>query len=424
MEVPDEEDDMVYQQWLVKSTKKEATSDEPAQSSVTMTSLTRGWCKPFKVDWMLCTNFEGFLHAQSLFTATTNANKPKKTFEEMVPPDYHSFHDLFSKENFDELPERKPWDHAIELISNAKSTLDCKVYPLNRNEQGQLDKFLDENLKSGHICESKSSFTSPFFFMMIKNRYPLSLILELINKLQGAKYFMKLNICWGYNNVQIKEGDEEKAAFHTNHGLFKPTIMFFGLTNSPATFQWMMNNIFKYLISERKVMIYLDDILIFTKDLEEHRCIAEKCKFEVLEMEYLGVIISEGSVQMDPVKLAGIAVADSYQEEGASIVVHMLTQLTGNAKWTWGAVQNQAFQQLKEQMAEDVILAIPNKDGKFRVEADASNGAICAALSTTEHNYKIYDKELLAIMLALSEWQHYLMGATEDVKIWTDHQNL
>ncbi|SJL16483.1 uncharacterized protein ARMOST_20009 [Armillaria ostoyae] len=280
-------------------------------------------------------------HANDL-AATANADKPKQSFEEMVPPDYRSFHDLFSKENFDKLPERKPWDHAIELVPNAKSTLDCKVYPLNRDEQEQLDKFLDKNLESGCIKESKSPFTSPFFFvkkkdsalrhvqdyrklneMTIKNRYPLPLISELIDKLQGAKYFTKLDIRWGYNNVRIKEGDEHKAAFRTNRGLFEPTVMFFRLTNSPATFQWMMNDIFKDLISEGKVTIYLDNILIFTKDLDEHQCIvqrvlqrlqenklflkAKKCEFEVLETEYLRVIISEGQVCMDPVKLAGIA---------------------------------------------------------------------------------------------------------------------
>ncbi len=148
--------------------------------------------------------------------------------------------------------------------------------------------------------------------MTIKNRYPLPLISELIDKLHGAKYFTKLDVCWGYNNVRIREGDEEKAAFHTNRGLFKPTVMFFRLTNSPATFQWMMNDIFRDLIEERKVTIYLDDILIFSKNLDEHcqivKCIlqrlrknklflkAEKCEFEVLEMEYLRVIISEDLV--------------------------------------------------------------------------------------------------------------------------------
>ncbi len=203
------------------------------------------------------------VHHTNDLAAAAHADKPKKMFEEMVPEHYHSFRDLFSKENFDELPERKSWDHAIELVPNVKSTLDCKVYPLNRNEQEQLNKFLDENLESGRICPSKSPFASPFFFikkkdgtlrpvqdycklneMTIKNRYPLPLISELIDKLRSAKYFTKLDVRWGYNNVRIREGDEEKAAFRTNRGLFKPTVMFFRLTNSPATFQWMMNNIF------------------------------------------------------------------------------------------------------------------------------------------------------------------------------------
>ncbi len=432
-------------------------------------------------------------HANNL-AAATNAEKPKKSFAEMVPEHYHSFCDLFSKENFDELPERKPWDHAIELTPNAKLTLDCKVYPLNRNKQEQLDMFLDENLESGRIRPSKSPFTSPFFFikkkdgtlqpvqdyrklnkMMIKNRYPLPLILELINKLRGAKDFTKLDVRWGYNNVRIKEGDEEKAAFHTNQGLFKPTVMFFGLTNSPATFQWMMNDIFRDLIGEGKVTIYLDDILIFSKDLGEHRQIvkrvlqrlrenklflkAEKCKFEVLEIEYLGVIISENLICMEPVKITRIAkwptpmkkrelqsflgFTNFYRKfiKNYSKVVKALTTLTGLAPWKWGS-EDRAFAELKKRMAEDVILAIPNKTDPFMVKADASEGAIGAvlsqkqngkwhpvafmskSLSVTECNYEIYNKELLAIMLALDEWRHYLMGATIDVEIWTDHQNL
>ncbi|SJL08417.1 uncharacterized protein ARMOST_11780 [Armillaria ostoyae] len=144
--------------------------------------------------------------------------------------------------------------------------------------------------------------------MMIKNHYPLLLISELMDKLRSAKYFTKLDIRWGYNNVCIKKDDEWKAMFRTNHGLFKPTVMFFGLTNSPTMFQWMMNDIFKDLIATGKVTIYLDDILIFSKTLEEHwkitHCVlellrkhklflkAEKCKFEVLETKYLRVIIT------------------------------------------------------------------------------------------------------------------------------------
>ncbi len=217
--------------------------------------------------------------------------------------------------------------------------------------------------------------------MTIKNRYPLPFISELINKLWGAKYFTKLDVRWGYNNIRIKEGDEEKAAFRTNRSLFEPTVMFFGLTNSPAMFQWMMNDIFRDLIGEGKVTIYLDDILIFSKDLKEHRQIVkrvlqclwenklflkvEKCEFEVLETEYLSVIISENSIHMDPVKIAGIAewptptkkrelqsflsFTNFYRKfiKNYSKVVKALTALTGLTPWKWGSAQDQAFAELK-----------------------------------------------------------------------------
>jgi len=104
----------------------------------------------------------------------------------------------------------------------------------------------------------------------VKNKYPLPLISELVSQLCGAKYFTKLDVQWGFNNIRIKPGDEWKAAFRTNRGLFEPLVMFFRMTNSPATFQTMMNNIFRTLITEGIVVVYLDDILIFTETEEEH----------------------------------------------------------------------------------------------------------------------------------------------------------
>jgi len=266
--------------------------------------------------------------------------KGVKSFEEQVPSCYHDFANIFSKESFNSLPECCPWDHAIELTPG-DHTIDCKVYNLSMEEQRELDSFLEENLQSGHIHPSKSPFASAFFFVKkkdrrlrpvqdyhqlnvitLKNRYPLPLISELINKLKGAKYFTKLDVCWGYNNVRIKEGDEWKAAFHTNQGLFEPLIMFFGLTNSPATFQNMMNDVFRDLIFAGKMLIYLDDILIFTKTLEEHHQIVhqvlftlrrhklylkpEKCDFMQTGIKYLSLIISQNQVCMDPVKTCGI----------------------------------------------------------------------------------------------------------------------
>ena len=140
--------------------------------------------------------------------------------------------------------------------------MNCKICALTLEEQKALDDFLEENLRTGRIRPSISPMASPFFFVKkkdgklrpvqdyrklneftVKNRYPLPLIQELIDKLKGAKIFTKMDIRWGYNNVRMKEGDEWKAAFRTNRGLFEPTVTFFGLTNSPATFQGMMNQI-------------------------------------------------------------------------------------------------------------------------------------------------------------------------------------
>jgi hypothetical protein len=159
--------------------------------------------------------------------------------------------------------------------------------------------------------------------MTIKNKYPLPLISELINTLQNARYFTKLDVCWGYNNVRIKEGDEFKAAFRTNRGLFEPLVMFFGLTNSPATFQTMMNDIFHIEISKGHLLIYLDDILIFDTELDKHHenvrqvmgklqenqlfLKPEKCEFDQSEIEYLGVIVGNNNIRMDPVKIQGVA---------------------------------------------------------------------------------------------------------------------
>ena len=138
---------------------------------------------------------------------------------------------------FDQLPPRQPWDHAIELIPNAKMT-DCKIYPLNPTEQKQLDGFLKEQLETRRIKPSKSPMASPFFFVKKKdgklqpvqdyrklNQYPLPLISELIDQLTGAKYFSKMDVRWGYNNIRIKDGDTWKAAFRTNRGLFEPLVV-------------------------------------------------------------------------------------------------------------------------------------------------------------------------------------------------------
>ena len=156
----------------------------------------------------------------------------------------------------------------------------------------------------------------------VKNKYSFLLISELVSQLHGAKYFTKLDICWGFNNVCIKPRDEWKAAFCTNRSLFEPLVIVFRMTNSPATFQTIMNKVFQTVIAEGIIIVYLDNILIFTKTEEEHEqtvwrvleilvkhklfLCPEKCEFHWRQIEYLRLVISENKVVMDPVKVARV----------------------------------------------------------------------------------------------------------------------
>jgi hypothetical protein len=150
---------------------------------------------------------------------------------------------------------------------------------------------------------------------MVKNNYPLPLISQLVDKLKGSKWFTKIDLHWGNNNVHIKEGDEWKAAFFCHQGSFEPIVMYFGLCNSPATFQTMMNEIFSDMADI--MVIYIDDLMIYTKTdniqeherlvkkvlkrLEQHDLLAkpEKCTFGVKEVEFLGKIVSREGIKMD-----------------------------------------------------------------------------------------------------------------------------
>jgi hypothetical protein len=238
----------------------------------------------------------------------------------------------------------------------------------------------------------------------------------------------------------------------------------------------MMNDLFRDLITEGHVRVYIDDILIFTKDLTSHRAIVtrvlqiladnnlflkpEKCDWEQSQVEYLGLIVSEGEVHMDPLKVAAVKdwpVPKSKVEVQSFLgfvnfyrrficnfgnIARPLNYLTGKADWTWGPSQQTAFEQLHDQVVATLMLAIPQEGGRFKIETDASDfakgavlyqwqkdtwkivGFMSEAMTAAERNYEIYDKELLAVVTALKKWRKQLLGAREDFEIWTDHKNL
>jgi len=332
----------------------------------------------------------------------------------------------------------------------------------------------------------------------IKNKYPLPLIPQLVDRLRGCSLYTKFDIRWGYNNVCIKEGDEWKAAFMTNEGLFEPTVMFFGLTNSPATFQTMMNSVFAPEIAEQWLTIYMDNMAIHTaklpdetdeQHLQQHRELVkrilaklqehnlflkpEKCTFEQPTIEFLGVNVDQGTVQMDDTKIVkvknwitphnvrevrkflGFTGYYRYFIQDYSKKARPLLYLTHNTTpWQWGPDQQTAFKTLRDAMCDKPVLRQPDFTKPFYVLTDASAygmGAILsqegetdilhvetthkkpklhpvayysATFTETERNYDIYNRELLAIMKAITHWRPYLIWTEDPFTIYMDHANL
>ena len=236
------------------------------------------------------------IHAIKKEQERSEVSKPDPRPEDLVPKTYHKHLKVFSKKESESMPVRKPWNHAIDM-KDIFVPKKGRLIPLSLQEQKEVSNFIDDQTKKGYIRPSKSPQTSPVFFVpkkdgkkrmvqdhhylsehTVKNNYPLPLIQQLSEKLQGAKLFTKMDLCWEYNNIRIKEGDEWKATFTCHQGSFEPLVMYFGLCNSPTTFQAMMNEIFTDM--EDIMVVYVDDLLIFTKtdNQEEH----DKIVLEVL----------------------------------------------------------------------------------------------------------------------------------------------
>jgi len=189
---------------------------------------------------------------------------------------------------------RKVWDHAIDLKETFKPQKG-RIYPLSKNKREKVQNFVEDQLRKGYIRPSKSPQMSPVFFVgkkdgskwividycnlndqTVKNNCPLPLITELIDNMGSKKVFTRMNLRWGFNNIRIKEGDEWKRAFTIHIGSFEPTVMFFGMTNLPAIFQVMMNEILRDLINKGEVATFVDDILVGTETEEGYDKIVEE----------------------------------------------------------------------------------------------------------------------------------------------------
>ena len=256
-----------------------------------------------------------------------------------VPPEYHEYLDIFSKSKSAHLPPTCPCDHKIKLENGAALPF-SPIYSLSKVEQLALKTFINENLSSGLIRLSQSPASTPILFIKKKDallrlavdyrslncitkkdHYPLPLIPDLLDCLRSASVFTKMDLRSTYNLIHIAEGDEWKTVFCTRYGSFEFMVMHYGLTNAPASFQRFMNDIFKDLL-DICVVVYLDDILIFSKDpslhaqhvqevlrrLCKHDLYAkiDKCEFSVNTTEFLGFVISPDSLRMSEMKVQAI----------------------------------------------------------------------------------------------------------------------
>jgi len=263
-----------------------------------------------------------------------------RKIKEMVPKKFLKWRKVFGKVESERMPKRKIWDYAIDLKETFKLRKG-RIYPLSKNKREEVQNFVKDQLRKRYIRPLKSPQTLPVFFVgkkdgskrmvmdyrnlnnqIIKNNYLLPLITELIDNMGSKKVFMKMDLRWGFNNVRIKEGDEWKGAFTTHIGSFEPTVMFFGMTNLPATFQVIMNEILRDLINEGKVAAFVDDVLVGTETEEGHDEIVEeilrrleennlyvkpeKCVWKARKIGFLGIVIGPNRIEMEEGKVEGV----------------------------------------------------------------------------------------------------------------------
>lgn len=419
-----------------------------------------------------------------------------------LPREFEDFHDVFDMEQAGILADHSKFEHAIETTGDPPFG---PLYNLSQNELKVLKEYLEGALQRRWIQPSKSSAGAPVLFvpkkdgglrlcvdyrglnnLTKKNRYPLPLISETLDRLVGAKVFTKIDLKDAYYRLRIREGDEWKTAFRTRYGHFEYLVMPFGLANAPATFQAYINHALGDLL-DCICVVYLDDILIYSENEDEHtlhvRMVLErlrqyklyanpkKCFFRTKEIDFLGFIVTPDGVRMEESRVTTITewplptsvrelqvflgFANFYRRfiAGYSQMSAPLSELlkgdtqARTFEMTEDALA--AFQALVTAFTTAPMLQHFNPSKPIRVEVDASGFAIGGAMSQPaddgddpsrrqykpvaffsrkltppEMNYETHDAELLAIVVAFKHWRHYLEGSTHQVVVITDHNNL
>ena len=396
---------------------------------------------------------------------------------ERLPKGFHEFKNIFSKKVATNLPWHRACDHKIDLEPGTTPPLG-PIYSLSIYEQEALKDYVDKNLAKGYIRPSKAPCGAPILFIWKKSgrlrlcinyrglnkitkkdHYPLPLISDLLDHASKARIYTALDLQDAYNLIRIHPGDEWKTTFRTCYGSYESLVMEYGLCNAPSTFQRFMNEIFADLL-DAGVVIYIDDILIYTDDHASHRklvsevlrrlqanglyCNLDKCFFYEDTVDYLGFLLSPTRLTMDlkkvrvilewpePKKVKDIqsflGFCNFYRQfipEYSDKVVPLVHLTRKNVPWNFDDSCKKSFQTLKEAFTHAPILTSFVPGLPLVVETDASDYAIAGILSTypdngselhpiaffsrtlsgAKLNYDVHDKELLAIYEAFQNWR-------------------
>ncbi|GAU51348.1 hypothetical protein TSUD_412960 [Trifolium subterraneum] len=392
-----------------------------------------------------------------MFTISSESNSSPSDI-----PIVREYLDVFPEE-INSLPPEREIEFSIDLVPGSQP-ISVAPYRMSPLELRELKSQLEELLQKHFIHPSVSPWGAPVLLVKkkdgtmrlcidyrqlnkvtIKNKYPLPRIDDLLDQLRGATIFSKIDLRFGYHQIRIRTSDVSKTAFRTRYGHYEFLVMPFGLTNAPAVFMDYMNRIFQPYL-DKFVVIFIDDILIYSKDPREH---AEHLRI------FLGHVISQGGVSVDPSKVEAVlnwerprtvseirsflGLAGYYRRFilGFSEIALPLTRLTRKgAAFVWDELCENSFNLLKQKLTSAPVLVIPDPDKQYVVYCDASNkglgcvlmqeGAVVAyasrQLKPHEENYPTHDLELAAIIFVLKIWRHHLYGV--QFALYSDHKSL
>ncbi|GJR57403.1 putative reverse transcriptase domain-containing protein [Tanacetum coccineum] len=384
---------------------------------------------------------EYMLKGCPVFWANINTKETEDKFEKKRLEDVpivQDFLDVFP-EDLPGLPLTRQVEFQIDLIPGA-APVALAPYRLAPSEMKELSEQLKELSDKGFIRPSSSPWGA-------LNRYSLPRIDDLFDQLQGSSVYSKIDLRSGYHQLRVREEDIPKTAFRTRYGHYEFQVMPFGLTNAPAVFMDLMNRVCKPYL-DKFVIVFIDDILIYSKNKQEHeehlKLILEllkkeelyakfsKCEFWIPKVQFLGHVIDSQGIHVDPAKIESIkdwaspkspteirqflGLAGYYQRfiEGFSKIAKPMTKITQKkVKFEWGDNQETVFQLLKQKLCSAPILALPEE----KVIAYASR-----QLKIHEKNYTTHDLELGAVVFSLKLWRHYLYGTK--CMVFTDHKSL